>query len=180
MRTKSITIRKPSGFQYSLTVSIVDTPRGAVRTIELKDHEVMMADQEPTDTWIMTFNENSLDTNTEQLKEFCEFILDEINQVKPKKYQKEYEAYMKIVTDAFVDMQSDKINGTIGHDRDRVFYEVLWDGGLDYKFDLNCSKYIKGVTLEEMKEHNAGVAKRYLFENTLSYDEWVEKYASDF
>jgi len=52
----------------------------------------------------------------------------------------------------------------------------MWEGGLDYKFDLNCSKYIKGVTFEEMKEWNAKVAKRYLVENTLSYDEWVVKY----
>jgi len=82
MRTKSITMRKSSGFQYSITVSVVDTPNGAIRTVELKDHEVMMADKEPTDTWIMTFNENSFDTNTKQLKEFCEFVLNEINKSK--------------------------------------------------------------------------------------------------
>ncbi|MCC6447970.1 MAG: hypothetical protein IT215_04730 [Chitinophagaceae bacterium] len=93
-----------------------------------------------------------------------------------KEFQKEYEAYMKRVTDAFIDMQSDKINGTIGYDKDSVFYEVMWEGGLDYKFDLNCSKYIKGVAFEEMKEWNAKVAKRYLVENTLSYDEWIKKY----
>jgi hypothetical protein len=79
MRTKSITMRKSSGYQHSITVSVVDTPEGAVRTIELTDHEVMMTDKEPTDTWIMTFNENSLDSNTQQLKEFCEFVLNEIN-----------------------------------------------------------------------------------------------------
>jgi hypothetical protein len=84
MRTKSITMRKSSGFQHSITVSVVDTPKGSIRTIELKDHEVMMVDKEPTDTWIMTFNENALDTNTEQLKEFCEFVLNEINNSKQK------------------------------------------------------------------------------------------------
>lgn len=78
MRTKSITIRRPSGFQYSMTVSCLDTPKGAMRTIELVD-EARMTDREPSDTWIMTFNENGLDTNTQQLKEFCEFILAEIN-----------------------------------------------------------------------------------------------------
>jgi hypothetical protein len=88
-----------------------------------------------------------------------------------KKFQKEYETYMKKVTDAFVDMQSDKINVTIG--QDIVFYEVMWEGGLHYEFDLNCSRYIKGVTFEEMKEWNSTVAKRYLKENTLSYDEWL-------
>lgn len=84
MRTKSITMRKSSGFQHSITVSVVDAPKGAVRTIEIKDHEVMMTDKEPTDTWIMSFNENSLDTNVEQLKEFCEFVLNEINNSKQK------------------------------------------------------------------------------------------------
>lgn len=48
MRTKSITMRKSSGFQYSITASIIDSPKGAVRTIEFKDHEVMMADKEPS------------------------------------------------------------------------------------------------------------------------------------
>ncbi len=84
MRTKSITMRKSSGFQHSITVSVVDTPKGAVRTIEIKDHEVMMTDKEPTDTWVMGFNENSFDTNVEQLKEFCEFVLNEINNSKQK------------------------------------------------------------------------------------------------
>ena len=89
---------------------------------------------------------------------------------------KEYLDYMKRVTDAFVDMQSDKIHGTIGHDKDAVFYEVQWDGGLDYKFDLNCSLYIKGVTFEEMKKYNAEVAKKYLTANAISFEEWKEKY----
>lgn len=82
MRVKRVTMRRPSGFQYSMTVSVVDTPKGAIRTIEMVDHSVMMADTEPSDTWIMTFNENALDTNTQQLKEFCEFILNEINKNK--------------------------------------------------------------------------------------------------
>lgn len=72
-------MRKSSGFQHSITVLVVDTPKGAIRTIKLIDHEVMMADKEPSDTLIMTFNENALDANTEQLKEFCEFVLNEIN-----------------------------------------------------------------------------------------------------
>lgn len=79
MRTKTITIRKSNGFQYSLTASVVDTPKGAVRTIEIRDHEVMMGDIEPSDSLIMSFNENALDTNVEQLREFCVFILNEIN-----------------------------------------------------------------------------------------------------
>lgn len=93
-----------------------------------------------------------------------------------KYYKKEYEVYMKKVTDAFIDMHSNKIYGKIGHDDYSVFYEVIWNGGLEYTFDLNCSLFIKGVTFEEMKEYNAKVAKNYLNENTLSYSEWLKKY----
>ncbi len=114
------------------------------------------------------------------VEEFGRVRLTQLNMLRNilyyKNYQKEYESYMKKVTDAFIDMQSDKINGTIGHDKDSVFYEVIWNGGLDYKFDLNCSRYIKGITFEEMKKNNADVAKRYLLENKLSYNEWFEKF----
>lgn len=43
------------------------------------------------------------------------------------------------------------INRQFAPQKDSVFYEVMWECGLDYKFDLNCSRYIKGVTFEEMK-----------------------------
>lgn len=82
MRVKNITMRQSSGFQYSLTASVVDTPKGSIRTIEIKDHAVLMADKPMSDTFTLTFNENSLDTNTQQLKEFCEFVLSEINKNK--------------------------------------------------------------------------------------------------
>ena len=77
-------MRKSSGFQFSLTASVLDTPKGAVRTIEIRDHEIMMGDIEPSDSWIMSFNENALNTNVEQLSEFCKFILNEIKQSKYK------------------------------------------------------------------------------------------------
>jgi len=60
MRVKTITMRKSSGFQYSITASFIDTPKGTIRTLELKDHEVMMADKEPSDTWIMILMKNHL------------------------------------------------------------------------------------------------------------------------
>jgi hypothetical protein len=97
-----------------------------------------------------------------------------------KEHQKEYEHYIKKITDAFIDMQSDKINGTIGHNSDKVFYEVVWNGGLEYKFDLNVGLYISGVTFEEMKKYNANIAKKYLIENTLSYNEWFNKYKNKY
>lgn len=39
----------------------------------------MMGDIEPSDSLVMSFNENALDSNVEQLREFCVFILNEIN-----------------------------------------------------------------------------------------------------
>lgn len=91
----------------------------------------------------------------------------------------EYELYMKKVTDAFVDMQSDKIYGTIGTVETvegNVFYEVIWNGGLEYKFELNAGLYMSGVTYEEMKKYNAETALMYLKGNTLTYEEWYKKY----
>lgn len=85
MKVNRITMRKSSGFQFSITTSIVDTPKGAIRTIEIKDHEVMMGDLEPTDTMCLIFNENAPDTNTQQLKSFCKFVLKDIEREERKK-----------------------------------------------------------------------------------------------
>jgi len=85
MRVKTITMRQSSGFQYSFTTSVLDTPKGAIRTIEIKDHAAMMNDKPLSDTFTMSFNEGALDTNTEQLKEFCEFVLSEIKRSKKSK-----------------------------------------------------------------------------------------------
>ena len=87
--------------------------------------------------------------------------------------RKEYELYMKQVTDAFIDMQSD-ICTIVGYDRDTGFKSVIWNGGLEYKIELDCNKYIKGVTEQEMKEFNAKIALRYIFENSRTYDEWLD------
>jgi hypothetical protein len=62
VQVKTITMRKASGFNYSLTASIVETPAGKIRTIEIKDHEILMADQEPSDTMIIIYNEKDIDT----------------------------------------------------------------------------------------------------------------------
>lgn len=85
VRTKRITMRQSSGLQYSLTASVVDTPNGNVRTLQVVDHAVMMIDKKPSDTFTMSFNENALDTNVAQLRVLCEFILDELNMTDTKK-----------------------------------------------------------------------------------------------
>ncbi len=89
-----------------------------------------------------------------------------------------YQLYMQIVTDAFINMQSDKIKGTIGHEKDSCFYTVLWDEGLRYTLELDCSLYMKGITFEEAKVYNASIALKYLKSNTLTFEEWFEKYGT--
>lgn len=78
MRTKHITIRKASGFQFSLTASIIDTPNGKIRTLEIIDHEVAMTDLLPSNAFILTFNDMDLNTNKSQIKELCEFMIEEL------------------------------------------------------------------------------------------------------
>ena len=90
--------------------------------------------------------------------------------------QIEYEKYMKQITDAFIEMQSDDISCSVGNDRDTGFKTVIWNGGLEYKIELNCSLYIKGITAKEAKEWNAKVALQYVNENSLTYDEWFARY----
>ncbi len=80
MKTKSILLQKSSGFNYSITVSIIDTPKGKIRTLNIIDHEVSMADLEPCSEMLITFNSKSIDNNynEDQLKELCQFILKEL------------------------------------------------------------------------------------------------------
>jgi hypothetical protein len=91
--------------------------------------------------------------------------------------RKEYEKYMKQITDAFIEMQSEITCG-VGHKSDNStgFKTVIWNGGVDYEIELDGGLYIKGITLEEAKKYNADIALKYLKENSLSYDEWLERY----
>jgi hypothetical protein len=93
-----------------------------------------------------------------------------------REYQKEYEAYMKQITDAFITMNGDAINSSDWHKDTSVFYEVIWNGGIEFSFDLNCSLALKGMTYEEMKKWNADISKKYLNENSITYDEWIVKH----
>jgi hypothetical protein len=51
VKVKNITMSKSSGFCYSLTASIVSTPKGKIRTIEIVDNEVEMAVEEYNKRW---------------------------------------------------------------------------------------------------------------------------------
>ena len=93
-----------------------------------------------------------------------------------KDYQKEYEAYMKQVTDGFVEMQPEE---SVLPFKGRIPYKVVWDGGLIYKLDLNYDLHLIGIDYEEVKIHNSEIAKKYLDENTLTYDEWAAKHKTN-
>jgi len=72
------------------------------------------------------------------------------------KFQKEYELYMKKITDNFIVMNGDNINNNEWYKDTSVFYEVVWNGGIDFSF--------------------LDLSKKYLNENSLTYDQWYKKY----
>lgn len=81
------------------------------------------------------------------------------------------------MTDSFIEMQSD-IRCSVGHKTEKStgFKTVIWDGGLEYRIELDGGLYIKGITMEEAKKNNSKIALNYLNENSLTYDEWLERY----
>lgn len=90
-----------------------------------------------------------------------------------REYQKEYEAYMKLITDAFITMNGDSINFSNWHRDTSVFYEVVWNEGINFSINFNCSLALTGMTYEEMKKWNYDISKKYLNANAITYDEWL-------
>lgn len=90
------------------------------------------------------------------------------------KYQKEYEAYMKQVTDSFIAMQSE----TTIHRKNVMSHMLVveWDGGLDWKATKTGEMYRDGNLMEENRQYNSKIAKDYLRSNILTYDEWAAKF----
>lgn len=84
-----------------------------------------------------------------------------------KIYQKEYETYMKEVTDNFIKMQSDNIAHS---------YTVDWEKGLSWQLMRDWEQVRDGNIIEENRTYNASIAKKYLESNSLTYDEYVLKY----
>lgn len=85
MVSKTFSFNKPSGFVISVSISIVDTPKGKMRSFEIKDHEPFMTDGVTSDTMMIIANDfdtvvgTSL-TNTfpndNILKEMLEFLIE--------------------------------------------------------------------------------------------------------
>ena len=98
---------------------------------------------------------------------------------KMKIYQKEYESYMKQVTDGFINMQSQTT--TQEHLKDVMSQMLIieWNGGLDWKAIKIEETFRDGNLMEENRKYNSEIAKKYLQSNTLTYDEWVEKHKTN-
>jgi hypothetical protein len=97
-----------------------------------------------------------------------------------KEFQNEYENYMKGVVNKFSDLCSVKMDYqdycnyiserdrdtryTFWHPQERVFIDMMLDGSFEIKG-------VKDKILERQEK-----AKKWLSENLLTYNNWVEKY----
>lgn len=89
-----------------------------------------------------------------------------------KVYQKEYESYIKQVTDGFINMQSD-----ITTQQDQLNMLIVeWNCGLDWKVVESEERFRDGNLMKDNRKYNSEIALKYLNSNTLTYDKWVAKY----
>ncbi len=96
-----------------------------------------------------------------------------------KEYQKEYEAYMKQVTDSFINMQSETTTQEHLKNMMSQMLIVEWNGGLDWKAIKTDEMFRDGNLMEENRKYNAEIAKKYLQSNSLTYDEWIAKHKTN-
>ncbi len=87
-------------------------------------------------------------------------------------HRSKYESYMKHVTDGFIEMQTYPEQSF----KERIPFKVIWDGGVEYTLDYNYDFLLVYIDYEEIKNHNSKIAKEYLKENAITFDEWNEKY----
>ena len=92
---------------------------------------------------------------------------------------KEYESYMKQITDAFIQMQSEITTNEYLKDVMTPRSIVEWKGGLDWKI-IECGETFRdGNLMKENREYNSEVAKKYLNENILTFEQWFKKYKTN-
>jgi len=90
-----------------------------------------------------------------------------------RQYQKEYESYMKSITDYFIKMNSDAITDNEG--KSHSSYLIEWNSGIEYAIQFDVSIRTCGLTPTEIKEHNFEISKQYLLHNSISYDDFVHR-----
>ena len=78
MKTGIFNFRKLTGFTVSMMVSIMDTPKGKIKVLDIKDQEPSLTDKEPTENIMLSFDNYTFNgkINTEELKDLCEFLLE--------------------------------------------------------------------------------------------------------
>ena len=85
--------------------------------------------------------------------------------------QKQYEKYMKNITDAFIDMQSEDTTEPDTPQFTTGFKLIEWKGGIHYTTIIDGTLWQNGMTHTDAKKHNAEIALKYLYENTITIDE---------
>ena len=86
---------------------------------------------------------------------------------------------MKQVTDSFINMQSETTTQEHLKDVMSQMLIVEWNGGLDWKAVRTGEMFRDGNLMEENRQYNAEIAKKYLQYNSLTYDEWIAKHKTN-
>lgn len=82
---------------------------------------------------------------------------------------KEYEEYMKQITDNFVAMQSDEM----------IYLDIEWTGGLTWNKYKSEEISRDRIIFEEKRKYNSEIARKYLNENILTFEQWFKKYKTN-
>lgn len=97
-----------------------------------------------------------------------------------KKYQKEYEDYMKSVTDGFAKLCSfEGAESILASEGNRVSVMIYRYQEFLLEYDKNLKHMYRleshDERVEEFNNKRVEVAIKFLNENSLTYDDWVEK-----
>ena len=98
-----------------------------------------------------------------------------------REYQKEYESYMKSITDGFAKLCSfEGAESVLAGEGNRVsvmiyqYQEFLLEYDKDLKYMYRLESLDERV--KEFHKKRQKVAEKFLNENTIPYDEWVAKH----
>ena len=88
-----------------------------------------------------------------------------------------YMAYMKMVTDNFIKMQSVEkpTKQALGYvDSDDTVWPLTWKADDGLRWGTGNYELFLHATPEEIKKHNGKIALLYLCHNTKTYEEYLE------
>lgn len=76
---------------------------------------------------------------------------------------------MKQITDNFVAMQSDEM----------IYLDIEWTGGLTWNKYKSEEISRDRIIFEEKRKYNSEIARKYLNENILTFEQWFKKYKTN-